>query len=298
MIRWTLAIVGLLGGCVYGPDDFRKRVTATDEVLIDTPPPPAPSLSGEALHQVLYQDEFGSVAHPAGQRARMLAWLVSMELNPAQLRGLAGLCKSVEAIQQAEAVDMAKTGARELTYFGPIYAELIEILAEGAAPDEQIYADLAQRLEAAHLQVHQEGPPLERQRQRAQGVIEAIIQWMRSLNTKQKEMVSSARFFLRRRLGPLVNPGHYEWVVGSRWDGGDFDILRYTGSVDEAGGMDLAGLWQAEAYRVQPDPHLRLLQARAIMAMAVTEPGLIEAIQVLRGERGALDFSDLSAAKP
>jgi hypothetical protein len=298
MIRWTLAIVGLLGGCVYGPDDFRKRVTSTDAVLIDTPPPPASSPSGEALHQVLYQDEFGSAVHSAGQRARMLAWLVSLELSPAQLRGLDGLCKSVEAIRRAEVVDRAKTGARESTYYGPIYAELIEVLAEGGTPDEQIYADLAQRLEAAHLQVHQEGPPLARQRQRAQGIIEAIILWMRSLNTKQAEGVSSARFFLRRRLGPLVNPGHYEWVVGSRWDGGDFDILRYTGTAEEAGGMDLAGLWQAEAYRIQPDPHLRLLQARAIMAMAVTEPGLMEAIQVLRGEREALDFSDLSAAEP
>ena len=297
MIRWTLALVGLLCGCVYGPDDFRKQVRATEEVVIDAPPPPASSPSGESLHQVLFQDEFGTAVHSAGQRARMLTWLVSMDLSPAQLRGLAVLCQSVADIQRAERVDRAKTGARESKHYGPIYAELIEVLATGAAPDEQVYADLGQRLEAAHLQVHQDGSPLGRQRLRAQGVMEAIIGWMRFLNFEQVEQVSSARFFLRRRLGPLVNPGHHEWVVGTRWDGGDFDILRSTSSADEQGARDLAGLWQDVADRGQAKSQRHRLQAQAILALAVTEPGLMEAIQVLRGERPALDFGALPASE-
>jgi hypothetical protein len=291
MFRILLGFAIVLIGCRYGPDDFRKRVTAQDEVKVDTPPPPAPTLEGDSLYQVLYQDEFGPTARPAGQRARMLAWLVSMDLSSAQLQGLAELCQSVAEIRRGERVDQASTGTRESLIYGPIYAELIEELAKGSPPDAATSSGLAKRLEAARVRVHKDGSPLARQRQRADGVIEAIVAWMRLLKPKQSEGVSSARFFLRRRVGPLVSPGHYEWVVGSRWDAGDFDILRFTGDPVEDGGADLGGLWQSEAYRVQPDAHLRLLQARAIMAMAVTEPGLPEAIEVLQGTRAPLDFT-------
>ena len=287
---WPAIFVLVVCSCVYGPDDFRKRVTEADEVQVETTPPPAPSAQGEALYQVLYRDEFGDAARPAGQRARMLAWLVSLDLSAAQLHGLKSLCGAVADIRRGEAVDQATVGARESIHYGPIYAELIGSLAQGSPPDEEASARIAQQLETAHAQVHGEGSPLGRQRQRAQGVIEAIVRWMGTLSPDQSQAVSSARFFLRRRVGPLVNPGHYEWVVGSRWDAGDFDILRFTGSDEEDGGVDMAGLWQAEAYRVQPDAHLRLLQARAIMAMAVTEPGLVEAIEVLQGQREPLDF--------
>ena len=287
----------LLSGCVYGPDDFRKRVTASDEVTVQTTPPKAPDAAGEALYQVLYREEFGDAARPAGQRARMLAWLVSLELSGAQLEGLKSLCVAVANIRRGEAIDQASVGARESIHYGPIYAELIAHLASGSPPDEEMSARIAEQLEAAHAKVHAEGSPLGRQRQRAQGVIEAIVRWMGTLSAAQSEAVSSARFFLRRRVGPLVNPGHYEWVVGSRWDAGDFDVLRFTGSDEEDGGMDMAGLWQAEAYRVQPDAHLRLLQARAVMAMAVTEPGLLEAIEVLQEQRAPLDFTPRTQAR-
>jgi len=288
---WLVTLFLLVSGCVYGPDDFRKRVTEADEVEIETTPPKAPSAHGEGLYQVLYREEFGQAARPAGQRARMLAWLVGLDLSPAQLQGLKALCGAVVDIRRGEAVDQATVGARECIHYGPIYAELIGSFAQGSPPDAESSARLAAELEAAHAKVHGEGSPLSRQRQRAQGVIEAIVRWMGTLSPGQSEAVSSARFFLRRRVGPLVNPGHYEWVVGSRWDAGDFDILRFTGSDEEDGGVDMAGLWQAEAYRVQPDAHLRLLQARAIMAMAVTEPGLVEAIEVLQGLREPLDFT-------
>ena len=281
----------LLAACRYGPDDFRKGVSAKDEVLIDTPPPAAPTTQGDALYQVLYQDEYGSVARPAGQRARMLAWLVSMQLSADQLQGLAMLIHGVGDIRRGEEIDRAAVGVRESLAYSEVYADIIQGLSKGAALDSETAAALSKRLEQARAHVHAEASPLQRQRQRADGVIEAIISWMGTLTEAQSAKVSSARFFLRRRIGPLVNPGHYEWVVGSRWDAGDFDILRFTGSTDEVGGMDLGGLWQAEAYRVQPDAHLRLLQARAIMAMAVTEPGLLEAIEVLQGGRSPLDFT-------
>jgi len=297
MIRWILALSTLQVGCVYGPDDFRKKVTEQDEVKVDVPPPPATTLQGDTLYQVLYQDEYGAAARPAGQRARMLAWLVTLQLSAAQLEGLRELCLSVASIRKGEAVDQAAVGARESLRYGAIYAELIQTLAGGSTLDEETAGALAKRLEAARAHVHADGLPQGRQRQRARGVIEAIVTWMGTLSAEQADQVSSARFFLRRRIGPLVNPGHYEWVVGSRWDAGDFDILRFTGTDEEDGGMDLGGLWQAEAYRVQPDAHLRLLQARAIMAMAVTEPGLPEAIEVLQGQRQPLDFTSRDSSR-
>jgi len=285
-LLWTMA-----WGCRYGPDDFARQVKEGDAVLVETTPPAGLSPEVDSLHQVLYQGEFGATAQPTGQRVRMLAWLVTLELDQDGLQSLKALCRTVEGMVGADKLDRAQMGSREATKYGLIYAELIEILAQGTLPDPETASDLATRLKAARALVHRDSSPFKRQRQRAAGVIDAIAAWMRTLGPDQVDQLSQARFFLRRRAGPLVNPGFYEWVVGTHWDAGDFDTLRFTGAAEQKGGMDLGGLWQSEEYRVQPQPHLRLLQARAIMALAVTEPGLVEAIEVLQGQRSPLDFA-------
>ena len=88
-----------------------------------------------------------------------------------------------------------------------------------------------------------------------------------------------------------MNPGYYQWVVGSQWDLGDFDLLRHSESTEKVRGMDLAGLWQLEDHRAKSDVRLTLFQAAAIMALAVTEPGLQGAIEVIQGTRAPDDFS-------
>lgn len=281
----------LLVGCRYGASDFPTHTKADAGHKVEVKPPAAPTPEGEVLHQVLYKDEYGSFAHPSGQRARMLAWLVSLELEPTQLAGLGSLCTKVEEIRSAEAEDRRNVGQLETQHMGPVHAAIITQLASGVLPEPAEATELAGRLEAAQGLAYADGLPLVRQRKRTGQVIAQIMVWIKSLSQPQLNQVSSARYFLRRRAGPLVNPGQYAWVVGSQWDMGDFDLLRFSGDSKTDGGIDLAGLWLLEDHRVKEDGRLNLLQAAGIAALAVTEPGLPQAIEVLQGRRQPLDFS-------
>ncbi len=300
----------MLVACQYGPDDFPPPGLGQESVVVDAPPPSAPTPEGDTLYQLLYEDEYGLEGRAGGQRARMLAWLLSVELDEIQLVELYALCATVEELRREEAEDRSRVGRLEQEHLGPIYKELNALFAKGAAPDAATARLLAARLEAARQRIHELGPlpvhdneaqigsrqgdvtHLQRQQRRTAAVISAITRWISTLARKQVLALSSSRYFLRRRAGPLVNPGYYQWLVGSQWDLGDFDLLRHTDSSGERGGMDIAGLWQIEDQRARSDPRLTLFQAAGVMALAITEPGLPAAIEVLQGVRLPDDFTE------
>lgn len=285
-----LATAMVLGGCRYGPDDFARAVRTDPETDLAWEAPPAPDAEGEPLYQMLYRDEFGAAARPAGQRARMLAWIRWMELKQDHLEGLAGLVVAVAHVRRTQADDRAGVASVEHEHLTPVYGALITALAASATPNPADLSKWSTALAEGHSAVGAGGNPHQREQARVDTVLSLVSEWMNTLDPYQMRRVSDARFFLRRRLGPLVNPGHYGWVVGSHWDAGDFDTLRYLRTEDQPPHMDLGGLWRSEAYRIEPAAHLRVQQAQVILAVAVSEPGLAQAIEVLRGTRAPLDF--------
>ena len=284
----TIAIV--LGGCRYGPGDFVRRVRSESEADLSWSPPPAPAAEGEPLYQLLYRDEVGEQSRPAGQRARMLAWLRWMELEPDQVVGLIELVQIMAQVRAAEAVDQAAAGAMESKHLSPIYESLIVALSGPTTPQAADLAEWSQQLADAHTSLDAQRDPRAWQQAHVQTILEAVNGWMTTLYPHQIRKVSDARFFLRRRMGALVNPGHYGWVIGSHWDGGDFDTLRFLETDEDPPHLDIGGLWNSESYRADAAQHIRLKQAQIILAMAITEPGLKQSIEVLQGTRSPLDF--------
>ena len=55
---------------------------------------------------------------------------------------------------------------------------------------------------------------------------------------------------------------------------------------DDERHMDLGGLWTTEQLRAPPEGYIDDLQLRAIVTLALQEPGLPEAVEVLLGRRG------------
>jgi hypothetical protein len=256
--RPTIFVIAmLLSGCRYGPDDFARSVRPATDVDLSWSAPKAPDEAGDPLYQRLYQDEYGEAAQAVGQRARMLVWLRWMELNPEQLTSLRALLVFVAEQRGIDEAQMAAMGVRESAELVPIYEQLIVALAD--------------------------------QRARTKAILLRARRWIEALQPTQMRRVGDARFFLRRRLGALVNPGHHNWVIGGHWDAGDFDALRYQSDEGQTPHMDIGGLWASEAERAQPVERLRIHQATTTLAMAVSEPGLMAAIEVAQGERAALD---------
>ena len=150
-------------------------------------------------------------------------------------------------------------------------------------PKEPDWAAHASRLEEARAGLED---PRARQLQGVKDQLQAAETWIATLTPTQQQALASSRFFLRKKLGAMVNPGDHEALVGTRWDAGDFDSKELT----DGEGMDLGGLWSSEPYRAHPKNYLKPLQVQAITVLALTEPGLVGAAEVLLGRRDPLDL--------
>lgn len=286
----TMCIVAGLSGCAYHPDDFKRPVSddATQSVAAVPPAPPVPE--GEPLYQMLYADEFGEEARALGQRARMLAWLHGSGLEDAQLRALIPLAASVAAAVDEDEDERSALGPRELEAYGDTYRTLIKAFAGQESLSAEEMAQHADTLRAARTALWGETDPHRARFARVGSVLGRIQAWVNSLSKEQQSRLAEVRFFLRRPLAPLARPGHYESMLAGSWDIGDFDTLRYAGRSPNDAAMNIGGLFAAEAYRVRPNTHLTALQVQALMARALLEPGLVEAIEVVLGEREPLAF--------
>ena len=285
-------LLASLGACRVSADDL-GRVSSVPDLEAPAPtPPPAESAPGEKLYQLLYAGELGAEAHPAGQRVRMLAWLQGMALSPEQLEGLLALVGELRGAAEAEAAARVEVGAREGALLRPIYTELSARIAAGTPLTEAEAADFAVRLERARAEVAAGGSgdavdPRRAQVARVQSLLDRVRPWIQTLSRSQRDHLADSRFFLARRLGPLVNPGAYAGFTGIDWDGGNVAVADGTVRPDDERHMDLGGLWTTEQLRAPPEGYIDDLQLRAIVTLALQEPGLPEAVEVLLGRRGS-----------
>jgi hypothetical protein len=285
-------LLASLGACRVSADDL-GRVSSVPDLEAPAPtPPPAESAPAEKLYQLLYAGEFGVEAHPAGQRARMLAWLQGMALSPDQLEGLLALVGELRRAEDAEAAARVEVGAREGALLRPIYTELSARLASGTPLTEAEAAGFAARLERARTEVAAGGTgdaidPRRAQVARVQSLLDRVRPWTQTLSRSQRAHLADSRFFLVRRLGPLVNPGAYAGFTGIDWDGGNVAVADGTVRPDDERHMDLGGLWTTEQLRAPPEGYIDDLQLLAIVTLALQEPGLPEAVEVLLGRRGS-----------
>ncbi len=294
-MRWWWSVIGLTA-CDVEPSMFRGVGRQPDVTEILSSPPTSPP-EGERLYQLLYADEHGTTARQAGQRARMIGWVRSLSLSARQLEDLHGLIIHFRERMKFYQAELAAVDALEAELYGPIYADVIARLA-GPDPWDQTALDaLAGRLAEAQAKVAEEAPHT-LARDRVQQQVHAIEDWANTLTDPQKERLSHSRYFLRRRLGPLGNPGHYESLIGTLWDVGDFDSLRYAQRLEDEHAMDIGGLWSSEPLRTGPDWYLSPIQLKTIVFLALTEPGICEAVEVLRGLREPDQYGPLSEVPP
>ena len=288
----SVVLVALLGACRVSADDVGRAINLPDLEAPAPRPPPAETAAAEKLYQLLYAGELGAEAHPAGQRARMLAWLQGMALSPEQLEGLLALVGELRRAEDAEAAARAEVGAREQALLGPVYAELNARLATGTPLTESEAADFAVRLERARAEVAGGGAgdavdPRRAQVARVQALFDRVRPWTQALTRAQQAHLADSRFFLARRLGPLANPGAYAGFTGIDWDGGNIAVTDGTVRPDDERHMDLGGLWTTEHFRAPPEGYIDDLQLLAIVTLALQEPGLPEAVEVLLGRRAS-----------
>lgn len=274
----------LLLACRVSPDDIVRTRNLPDIELPAPSPPPAETPGQEALYQLLFAGELGDEAHAAGQRVRILAWIDAMDLSVSQMRGLLLLCERVRAALAEQQRLGAEVAAREIALYGPIYAELAEDLAHpGSATEEELGA-YATRLAAARAEVLAGGDPRAEALDRARAIVGMARPWVANLTEQQRSRLGQARFFLARRLGPLLNPGDYGEFTGISWDGGDFSAVESTARPPEEGQLDLGGLWSVERLRAPPGAYLDALQLQAIVVMAVQEEELPGALTTRLGQ--------------
>ena len=287
----VLLILAGLNGCAYHPDDFNRPKESGSRAVVGATPPAPPIPEGEALYQMLYADEFGEEARGLGQRARILGWLHGAGLERAQIEALIVLSKDV---QQAVADDdMARRalGPRELEMYAPIYEQIIEGLTGKASLSASDLQQHSEALRVARKKVWGEGDPHRARYEATRGVLKKVEGWVNTLDAEQREKLLNVRFFLRRSMGPLARPAHYEAMIAGTWDVGDFDTLRYAGRSASEAALDIGGLWRAESFRIHRSDQFTALQLQALMAAAVLEPGFVSALEVALGDREPLSFS-------
>jgi len=279
-----------LTACAYHPDDFLRPIDESAKRSFEAAPPAPPIPEGEALYQMLYADEFGEEARALGQRARMLAWLKQSELDATQLEALIPLAASARKAVAADEASRSALGPQELAAYRSTYEALIQAFSGQGSLSANDLKRHAADLRDARIQLWGDTDPHKGRYQRVASVLSEVQAWVNSLSDAQKLKLANVRFFLRRQLSPLSRPGHYEAMLAGSWDIGDFDTLRYAGRSPNEAALDIGGLWAAEAYRVRPGTHLTALQVQALMARALMEPGLVEAIEVVLGRRAPLNF--------
>jgi hypothetical protein len=288
----------VLGGlaCKDGLRDVGPRSPgAEQDAPLRASPPPAVAPAGEKLYQVLYAGELGDRVAPMAQRARMLAWIRSLELTRLQLQSLRGLQYTHQRVLRSQERKQSEHAQRELEELEEPYRELVALLSsEPPYPDQELEA-LAQRLEGARERAGIDQAREDRYRA-FHGQLGPIQQWVEKLSPAQQQRMGHSLFFLRRRLGPMSNPGDYGEIVGLAWEGGDFASLHRAVRPADEGHLDLGGLWRLTDGKGDPIAELQGLRLTAILVMALEEPELAGAIEVALGEREPFDFAvyDLS----
>lgn len=254
------------------------------EAAVPTPAPEKPALP---LYEELYAGEYGPEATRRGDRVRILVWLRALALRPPQLDALVHASRSVRLGLQELGADQAARDEAELASFGPSYDALTVALAAGDPP-EAVREEAARALAEAHARL---GHPETRRWTMVRAVLGRAEALVDQLDEPQRDAMRHALFFLRKPISPGIAPEFYEGLVGAAWRAGDFGSMERVrqGAVDP-GSLDIGGLW-----RVNDEDEtdaLTGLRLQVLTALALAHPGLVPAVEVLRGERAPLDFTE------
>jgi hypothetical protein len=285
--RVTAAVlIGLgLAACQIRDQDFERAPSLEPVTLAGPTPPPVDQPEGERLYQLLYAGEVGEVSGAAGQHARMLAWLAVMDFSDAQLDGLLALRADLAALRAEQEAARAALDAREQELLVPLYDRIAAGYARGGALDEEALGTLAGELAKARKLAYRDDDPRAQKLARVEALLEKVEPWIAGLSQTQRHDLPLCRFFLRKKVGPLLNPTDYGDLTGISWDGGDFRGVSTTIRSADEQHMDIGGLWSTEFMRAPPQLYLTDLQLKAVTVMALEEPGLEAAIAARR--RGA-----------
>ena len=226
-----------------------------------------------------------------GQRARMLAWMDSVQFAKAQLDSLLVLTEVVRAAQRQDERDLAGLGPAEGAAFGPVYQDLVNQYANGGTATEAQLATYVPKLDAARATSYGATDPRRSHYASVSRTLAQVSKWVETLPLEQQKRLGECRFFLQRRLGPFTNPGDYEKWLGTAWNGSDFASLRAGGRPVDEGQMDIGGLWADDASADQSLPGLRVA---VLLLFAMEEDGFVEAVQVRMGTRDPADYTPQS----
>lgn len=277
MVPWTLLLA--FAACKITADDLAAVPTIPAAELV-APPPSAAGPGQERLFQLLYAGESSDVAWELGQRVRVRAWLGSIHLREAELKGFKRVVGEVRAAVDVAAVAERRVESAELAALGPVYQDLDERLAAGSEVTDEELAVFAERLSAARVRAHGDTPPEAARQERVRELLDIVARWQGQLPQDTQLKLAEARFFLVRRASPFGNPGAYHALVGLDWDGGEFSSLSETEAPSDQAQMDIGGLWALEKLRAPPGKYLSARQVQAIIVLAALEPALVEALSV------------------
>lgn len=256
-------------------------------VACDLPAAPLPTRAAVAearpadptLAALLYEAPALPSDSPEAGLARMVAWLVYMELDAGQLARL-GELEATARLQrtraaEAEAAIRARWAAREQE----LYGRLIPLLVKRTPADRPEMQALQAELAALDAGGERERALLTVRVEATRRVLEAGQALLGTLSEAQEARFDSALFVLRRRLDPVGTPGDYDALVGAPFSVGENGILLRGTAQGLGDPLDLGGLFSdtpagSEA-RAQALPELR---REAILFLILHEPQLPEAI--------------------
>ena len=274
----VLLALWLIGGCAEPPVEAPPPAEVAPPV-----PPPMP------LAEALYGGELGAEAAPLGDRVRVLLWLRAMDLDGGELEALREAALRVSAEGDRARAALAAAGEEEARALAPIYAELAAALAAGV-PDDAAAASAAERIAAVRAGL--EGTDRDPRRVRARAAAAALAEaeaWAATLDEAQRVGMAQALFFLRRQVSAETTPALMEDLLGAPWQPGDFASLRRSRS-GEQGQLDIGGLFTLEGGARDLTQDLDGLKLHVLVAVALSHPDLVPAIEVLQGLRDPLDL--------
>jgi len=267
-----------LPACVAEPDPLPTQVlvAGANKRIERVKEPP--------LYQMLYDYAFLPEVQHQEQKVRILIWLNRMGLGDFQLVGLQSLSEWVtterERIESRQAEIVSDYEPRLL----PTYEALWEALKGGAALDDPLLEETAQKLLVDKLQEAREAELFSTRVQGVAGILDRCRKWLAGLSPSQEIPLTDSLFFLRHRLDPYANPGDFQALVGTVFVAGDWGTLTRgsEGFQAERDHLNIGGLWSESAMAELEGPVFNDARREIVLYMILLEPALGEAIDAAR----------------
>ena len=274
----------LLGCLVLGCGESQTPASPPEGARREGPTAAPAMPPAMPLTEALYAGELGPQSAAAGDRVRILLWLRGLELDEAALESMRQAALRVQAAEAAADAARVQMGEAEAERLKPIYEGLAAQLATGS-PTEAEAAALADSLQQARAGLPD---PRRARAEWVQGALDEAEKWSSALDEHQRRGMANALFFLRREVSADARPGLLRELLGEPWQPGDFSSLRRSRS-GEQGQLDVGGLFTLDGGSQDITENLDGLKLTTLVAIALSHPGLVPAIEVMQGRRAPTD---------